>query len=263
MNNFYSTIDGLKRFAKKLQREIGCPLHEAQDRAAKIGGFQNFTHARRSLERQLKSYPVKIDDLWKEYLPKERGSASVEVNLDMPMLQLIKAHNLYGYLSGFALTKAGGLTGHPDCMVQQRDITVYNIARAARSLQFIAATGLKPSSADSACYPKRDWNNRPPIADHDHCWYDPDNKVHILMTEPYPGRAQMEYNRQKEWEARHEWQTFQVYWGSIYGLGTEMYLCCPASYAEILKRRIAVLEQSDAAFDNSIVRVETRWKAAA
>jgi hypothetical protein len=263
MNNFYSTVDGLKRFAKKLQREIDCPLHEAQERAAQIGGFQNFKDARRNLEQPQKLYAVHISDRWADYQPSETGSASTEIHLRAPLSRLIKEHNLTGYLSGFALTETGNLQARPGARWQGKDITVYTIARVARSLQFIAVTGLKPSSAYRACYPKKDWDNRPPIADHDHCWYDPDNKAHVLSTEPYPGRAQSARKRQNEWEARHGWEAFQVNWGSIYGIGTEMYLCCPTSYADILKQKIAALEQYDAAFQDDIVKVETRWRSAA
>src|SRR3546814_1831668 len=82
------------------------------------------------------------------------------------------------------------------------------------------ATGLKPSSA-RRCYPTHEYDSRPPVADHDHCWFDPDARVHILSTEPYPGRSERGEPRQIEWERRHGWSTMYVDWGSIYGNRSE------------------------------------------
>src|SRR3546814_14320661 len=88
------------------------------------------------------------------------------------------------------------------------------------------ATGLKPSSA-RRCYPTHEYDSRPPVADHDHCWFDPDARVHILSTEPYPGRSERGEPRQIEWERRHGWSTMYVDWGSIYGNGTEFIFVAP------------------------------------
>lgn len=46
----FSTIDGLKRRAKKLKREHGIPHHQALDAVAVAGGYQNYAHALRSIE---------------------------------------------------------------------------------------------------------------------------------------------------------------------------------------------------------------------
>ncbi|MBX9453208.1 MAG: hypothetical protein KL801_15475 [Mesorhizobium sp.] len=44
-----STIDGIKRFAKRLKVETGLQHARALDAAAQAAGFSNFTHARRTL----------------------------------------------------------------------------------------------------------------------------------------------------------------------------------------------------------------------
>ena len=45
-----SSVDGIKRLAKALKRERGLPHHEALNHAAIVAGYQNFAHARRTLE---------------------------------------------------------------------------------------------------------------------------------------------------------------------------------------------------------------------
>lgn len=45
----YRTLEGLKRRAKRLKRETGCSHAAALDQMARLGGYDNFAHARRAL----------------------------------------------------------------------------------------------------------------------------------------------------------------------------------------------------------------------
>lgn len=49
--SIFSTVNGLKRLAKRIRRERGIPYHDALDIAAQRGGYENFTHAVRSLSQ--------------------------------------------------------------------------------------------------------------------------------------------------------------------------------------------------------------------
>ena len=82
--------------------------------------------------------------------------------------------------------------------------------------------------------------------------------MHLLSTEPYPGRSEQNAKAQAKWERRHGWATFFVNWGGIYGNGTELILCCPQAHAETLKRIVAQLEASQRAVNDSDV-VITRY----
>lgn len=46
-----TTLLGIKQLAKKISKAEGVRHHVALDKAAKQAGYQNFTHARHSLER--------------------------------------------------------------------------------------------------------------------------------------------------------------------------------------------------------------------
>jgi len=46
-----SSLDGIKRFAKKINREDGLQHARALDEAARLAGYQNYTHARSALEK--------------------------------------------------------------------------------------------------------------------------------------------------------------------------------------------------------------------
>lgn len=51
MNTPPSTIDGIKRTAKRIKKEQGVPLHEAQNIAAQRSGYRNFSHAQEVLAK--------------------------------------------------------------------------------------------------------------------------------------------------------------------------------------------------------------------
>lgn len=44
-----STLDGLKKMAKRIKRETGCKHGDALETAAKNMGYGSYTHARREL----------------------------------------------------------------------------------------------------------------------------------------------------------------------------------------------------------------------
>jgi hypothetical protein len=163
---------------------------------------------------------------------------------------LVKPHHLVDSLAG--CTIEGDLAMRSEGFMRDRRDSVDDLGKLARTLQFIDRTGLTPSRARK-CYPKGNWDNRAPIADHDSCWYDAAARVHILVTQPYPGRASSHSDEQAAWDERHDWCTLQTNWGSVYGHGTEFFLLCPKDYAPVLKRKIAVLEQNGPAVSNDDV----------
>jgi predicted PP-loop superfamily ATPase len=44
-----TTIEGIKRLAKSIKKQYGCPHHEALDIAAQRAGYMNLRHAQRLL----------------------------------------------------------------------------------------------------------------------------------------------------------------------------------------------------------------------
>lgn len=253
----FTTLAGLKSCAKKAQRERNIPLNQALDWVARQGGFECYVHALRHLpDRTPYAHSVTVIQHWWGYQSREGGDAEISVSLRHSLEDLVRPHHLTGYL--------GGSTIRGDAIVeregQQRheDETRWYIARIARTLQFMDATGLKPSSARK-CYPNGEWDNRPPIADHDHCWFDPVEGVHVLTTEPYPSRSEYRSAEQGDWETKHGWRTLHSAWEGIYAFDTEFYLCCPQTYAATLRQRIKRLEAGPAAVSEAAVAIRP-WK---
>lgn len=253
MNFEYSTLAGLKSLAKEIQRRRGIPHHRALDLAAEQGGYACFSDARRKLPTgQAAHFPVNVRQNWWGYESREGGTAEISLSLHSPLAELVRPHHLVGYLGACSL-KRGNVVERSG---QQRHAneTQWYIGRIARALQFMDATGLKPSRARKG-YPTHDFDSRPPVADHDHCWYDPVARVHLLSTEPYPGKRERNAAAQSDWEHRHGWTTIYSDWGGIYGNRTEFILCCPNAYADNLAHKIEALEQSSTAVRDEEVAI--------
>lgn len=250
----YETLAGLKSLAKKIQAKHSVPRHQALEIAACHGGFSGYIDAKRKLpEKRSELFDANVRQTWWGYESRDGGSANIALRLKSRLPELVKAHHLIGYL-GACRIKDGPILERTG---QQRhaDETKWYIGRIARTLQFMDVTGLKPSNARK-CYPKSDVENRPPVADHDHAWFDPFARVHILSTEPYPSRLERDRSKQTAWELKHNWSTFYVDWGGIYGNTTKLILCCPSHYDETLKRKIDLLERSSAALSDDEVNID-------
>jgi hypothetical protein len=218
----FSTIDGLKRAAKKVKRETGMSHTQALEHVARAGGFQNFIHASRNIG-DLPNPPrfaVTISQYWFDRKAETRGTERLVVELSQPLTALVRPHNLKGYLGGAQLQGDDRLHGYDKGEDQDH---ARNLAcRLARALQFMDATGLKPSTG-KRFYPKSDWHNRPPGVDHDHGWYDPETKTHLFTDEPY-GFGDETKSERDLWCERHQFDIIQADRPSVYGYGTEMYL---------------------------------------
>jgi hypothetical protein len=243
-NYAFRKISDLKNRANRLAHEKKLSRHDALDEAARLGGFQNYAHARTHLpEREAEPFQrVEILQRWRDRQAGVAGTATVAVMLRTPLIELVKLHQLEGYLSG--CTIPNNTRVDVDGFMRDKAASRQDVMRVARALQFMDATGLKPSASQRR-YPKGKWDNRPALADHDHGWYDPDAQVHLLMTEPYRG-ANVGDPGHRAWEQRHDWRTAKVDRTSIYGLGTELYLMCPGPYFGQLSAKIALLMRSPA-----------------
>jgi len=224
MAKFFATLDGIKRAARRLKREAKVPYRHALELTAREAGFPNYqiAHDRyAALEVSPADHPVTICQYWFDRQAGRPGKETLTIRLPLSIRELVKPHHLVGYLGGVTMDDENGLIGYD--RAEDLDHARMLICRLARTLQFMVATGLKPSRS-SRCYPKGDWHNRHPGADHDTAWYDPATRTHILTDEPYPGRHQMYREENKLWCERHQFEIVKSRWASVYGLGTELYL---------------------------------------
>jgi hypothetical protein len=227
MSKHFATLDGIKRSARKLRRETGIPYLKALECTAREAGFATYKLAHSTFVgaavpgQRLAQYSVTIAQYWRDRRAGARGTERRTIALPIPLAELVRPHHLVSYLSGDELRGDNDLVGYGHG--EDRDHARMLICRMARTLQFMAATGLKPSRSHR-CYPRSDWYQRPPGADHDHCWYDPATRTHVLTDEPYSGLDRTQEPEIREWCARHGFRIVLSRWGSVYGLGTQLYL---------------------------------------
>ncbi|MCW3838177.1 hypothetical protein ACFQ1E_19260 [Sphingomonas canadensis] len=246
MPKHFATLDGIKRAATKLKRASGVSHNAALEQVARDAGFADYhaatiRFATPKTPRQRRQYPVTIYEFWSDRERGERGNESRTFMIDKPLSDLVKPHQLSGYLGGCSLASGNEIIGYgrSHSLEQAR----FEICRIARTLQFMAATGLKPSRG-GRCYPKGSWDNRPPGADHDQGWYHPKTRSFVLSEEPYPGRFTSNAENRRAWAKRHGRKTVRIRWGGIYGHGTEFYLTGQVKggvNVSALARRLAAL----------------------
>ena len=253
MSYFYLKLADLKNRARRIAREEGLPRQHAHDIAAMRGGFQNYAHALQLLPDGDAPARVLIElrQRWREREPRRWGDANFSVALASPLEALLRPNHLVEYLGGCEITGSQILVS--DGGTRDVEETRIDLGKIARALQFIDATGLKPSRA-KRIYPKGSWYDRPPIADHDHGWYDPETRTHVLSTEPYRDDAAT-LPEQQAWGEKWGWATLPVAWGSIYGFGTTLYLMCPMAYLPVLREKVARLEAGPVAVDTEAILI--------
>lgn len=212
-----STMDGIKRLAKKIKQVLGIKHAAALDLAARAAFFENYKHARRSLSSQTGSasseHQLFITIYWMESRPFRAGRETLRVNLSKPLLELC---------SKSELKKARGLWGRlvaPDHIVhdtvaQSQKFARGEICKAARTLQFMEATGLRPSDDYRGQYPNGDHKNKLPDSDHSTDWYDPVSGQFIMIDEPYSPAVVSE--KRAAWAMKHGWHLQASKWPGIY-----------------------------------------------
>ncbi|QYC11437.1 hypothetical protein [Brevundimonas nasdae] len=230
MTTHYPTLKSLKRAAIKLKRESGLTHSAALERIARTAGFGDFHAATQWFAPPSKPGPaghvVTIVETWRSPSTGTGGTLTRTVTLTVALGDLVKPHQLAGYLGGCKLRGLNTLVGFGDSPDAEEALLA--IERLGRTLQFMAATGLKPTESLRR-YPGGRWANRPPGTDHDKGWYHPETGSYVLTEEPYPGRLESHRRERAAWAQNHGWRTVRAPGPSLLGRGTELYLNAPTA----------------------------------
>lgn len=212
-----STLNGIKRRAKQLKKANGISHHEALKIAAKSAFYENYTHARNSLKHSKPSnsaHHLFFTVYWYDRTNQKSGREVLEIELSTPLLQIATKNELK-YASGLRSFRLAS----PDHFVcdslgSSQEHARNTICKAVRVLQFIEATGLKPSNDFMSAYPNKDRNNRLPQADHSSDWYDPETGQFILIDEPYLDPVVK--GERAAWAQKHNWHLQGSQWPGMY-----------------------------------------------
>ncbi|MEM9798237.1 MAG: hypothetical protein AAF919_17230 [Pseudomonadota bacterium] len=120
------------------------------------------------------------------------------------------------------------------------------VGNAVRVLQFMDATGLRPSKV--SVYRRRSYANSPeplPGADHTSMWQDPTSRVRMMLDEPYTYR-EIDIAGRARWADAHGFSIVPLQRGGVYNLegGTKAFIVLKKRdehLAHSVNRRIARL----------------------
>lgn len=223
------TMMGIKSLANELKRDRGIKHTAALEFAAQQAGFESYRHAQNVLEKTpvLKSrVKVYLTAYWKDRKSGESGRETLEHELSVPWRSLVTDAQLKAHR---ALVRFRGLADdhlEQSLMDSSASEARRHVCAASRSLDFMDATRLRPSSGSSRAYPESDSRNAPPGSDHASIWFDPSNKRYVIVDEPYERSVERDIAKRAAWVERFGWQQAKPSWRGMYypDGGSRLYL---------------------------------------
>lgn len=221
-----STLAGIKSLARTLKKERGLKHMEALDVASVRAGFQNLKHAQKELANTgssnsspnpLSGYPLFLTCYWNDRRSGKSGRETLRIELPKPWAAIITPAQMKILPRGLAYFRNSGpdhlsRTAISDSQSNARG----HVCAAARMMQFMAATGIRPSEAHSRVYPRGSSSNRIPGMDHPSVWYDPQSKCHLLADEPYEKAAESKREEREQWARQHGFAVIRPKWPGMY-----------------------------------------------
>ncbi len=223
-----STMTGIKRLANQIKSAHGLSHGEALKQASIAAGYANFRHAQNSLPDNPPARPnhqIYLTAYWRDTTAETSGRETLIISLRSPWTDLLSRSEL-GSARGLENFRPEG----PDHLCRRnvarsQDTARESVCHAARTLQFVEATRLRPSSGYSRAYPKRNGNNNVPGQDHVCVWFD-DEKRYLIADEPYENSVELKRELRSTWCKTHGYSERKPNWpGMHYPFGgTRLYL---------------------------------------
>lgn len=244
-----STMAGLKRLAKQIKIAERSSHHAALDQAARAAGFENFRHAQRTLPDQDKprivaTYTLYLTAYWHDRQAGTSGRETLAISLGAPWSELLTREQFYS-----ARGLGGFQTEGPDHLSRRHVARSQESAReavchAARTLQFVDATRLRPSRGSTRAYPSNKASNPMPGQDHAGVWYDSE-KRYLIADEPYEKSVEHQRAERDAWCRRHGYEEMKCSWLGMHNPfgGTRLYLLSSAAKGVRLQPVIEALNR--------------------
>ncbi|CAN5121984.1 hypothetical protein BH10PSE1_BH10PSE1_13870 [soil metagenome] len=231
-----TTLKGIKDLAKTLKKAQGLQHARALDQAAVRAGYQNFKHARNRLGDRTPapapqaSFPTWVTVAWRD--PSGQGGRETcLVVLTRPISELVTArqltasHNLGGLIMAASDHLVGGQRASSQTGAQ------WEAGRAARTLQLMDATGLRPTASRRRIYPQGQYANRAPGSDHGVGWYDPETRTYLYTDEPYNGSVDQVAEERAAWADQFGWKIVKPNWRGMHRPeATELFVMAPKTF---------------------------------
>ena len=225
-----STMTGIKRLARQLKAAQGLSYSDALTQASKAAGFTNFRHAQKALPDLPKvqgraDHDVYLTAYWREGGSGQSGRETLVIRLPRRWTDLLSSAELRSArgLENFSPEGSDHLSRRQ--VVRSQNAARESVCHAARTLQFVAATGLRPSSGYCRAYPKGDPNNKVPGQDHVCIWFDA-NKRYLIADEPYEQAVCSKHEMRRVWCQTNGYSEEKPSWPGMHNPfgGTRLFL---------------------------------------
>lgn len=214
-----SSLGGIKRLAKSIKRELLVPHHAAPDLAAQRAAFNNIRDAQRRLggAEPASRFEAFLTAYWRNRVaPHGAGRETLRFELTKPLGELIARHEVATArnLQAFKLE----FTDHLECRfdVESQDRAREALIAAARTLRFLAATGLRPATTRKQLADIK--LQALPQRDHVSTWVDPTSGSTVKLDEPYKEPDEL-IEKRRPWLEEHGLLMMAPAWEGLYSPG--------------------------------------------
>lgn len=212
-----STLNGIKRLAAQIRRERGIRHSVALDLAANAASYSNFRNAQRALRENPARFSgnyVLLTRYWYDVKLKRCGRETLQIDLPKPINEICsktRLKNARGF-GDMRLVAADHLVS--DVMAQSQDFARAQICKAARSLNFMALTGMQPAGSSRQVYRSSIATLKLPGRDHATIWHNSPTGNLVLIDEPYPGG--LDNIQRPKWAEENGWRLVKTSWPGLY-----------------------------------------------
>ncbi|MDT8990573.1 hypothetical protein RQP54_06805 [Curvibacter sp. APW13] len=249
-----TTLLGIKSYASDLKKSLGLGHIAALQQAAEAAGYQNLSHAKAALASPATVLAPRhitiITCHWKDRKTKNTGTEGLAVDLATPLWDIATVEQMKKdpLLSDFFVYDKKQLVA--DAIRSSQDSARQTINQVARVLQFMDATGLRPSRSHRRIYPGNTSQNRIPGADHTRAWFDPATRAFLMTDEPYDFAIERRVNERAQWADRHKYQVLKAKWQGMYApdVGSRLYLVGNVTQSIALGKMLAAIDKLPDAF---------------
>jgi hypothetical protein len=215
----------------------------ALDQASVAAGYANYRDAQRRInDSRIPTFEIYVTVNWRRRETREMGGETAVLSVSKPLDEIIKppqyriARNL-GSMKRYASDQIAGewLAETPE---EARQVA----CSAARTLQFMDITGLRPSRS-SRIFPRHDRRNEPPFYDHGSDWYDPVARHHLITDEPYSDQL---LTQREDWARQFGWQVGAPRWRGMHSPdgGCFLYVMADTSKGYSIQRVVDALNRA-------------------
>ena len=214
-----TSIDGIKRLAKKLKKAEGLAHHAALNKASQAASFANYAHARSVLrlpsERRRAKHQIFLTAYWNDRETREYGRETLEMWLSVPFLDICSKTEMKRArgLGWFRYVAEDHVVA--DNVFDRQSLARNMICQANRTTQFMEATGLKPAKHSDLRHPNSLCFDDLPRRDHVTSWIDPSTDQLIMVDEPYLA-AVVDDDDRRAWANHHGWHLEASNWPGMY-----------------------------------------------